>query len=113
MTEQDSSEFVEVMDITVLVAVAGVDGEPAKLHYTVREHQGDLLGEQPGALVIQFGPRDQPDGSRLSGKKVTLSSAQLVGMERESRLERRVRPSVANLVDPRRSLKEKMGAVKP
>lgn len=108
---EDQNELVEVVDFTFLVAVPGKDGEPAKMHYTVREHEGDVLNEAPGAVTIQFGPRDMPGGGRLPGKKITLASGQLVGLERDSRLEKRKRPSVASLLDPQRELKEKAGTV--
>lgn len=108
---ENTDDLVEVVDLTFLVAVPGVNGEPAKLHYTLREHQDDRLGQEPGAAVIQFGPRELPNGKRLAGKKVTLNTMHIVGLEREVRLEKRVRPSIATLVDPQRELREKAGIV--
>lgn len=99
----EDNELVEVTDLTFLLAVPGQAGEPAKLRYTVREHLGDGLNEAPGALTIQFGPRDLPGGRRLTGKKVTIASSQLVGLERDVRLEPRVRPSAAMLLNPEKA----------
>lgn len=109
----EDNDLVEVLELTFLVAVPGQNGEPAKLQYTVRSHRGDVVTEQPGGVSIQFAPRELANGQRLAGKKVTLASAQLVGMEREVRLEPRVRLSAASLLDPNRAsveaLKRKHG----
>lgn len=101
------TEFVDVVDLTFLLGVPGVNGEPARLRYTVREHEGDVMSEAPGALTIQYAPRDV-QGQRIAGKKVTLASAHLVGMERETRRERRVRQTVAEMTNPGAAVKAKL-----
>ena len=93
-------EFVEVVDVTFLVAAPGKDGEPAKVSYTVRP--GDaMLDTQPGVVNIVFAPREVLVGGggdpyRLKSDVVTMVG--FIGMERKHRLERKVRPSVAGLL---------------
>lgn len=89
--EQDDK--VEVLDLEFILAVPGRDGRPATLEYTVREHVGDAVTEQPGAVAIHFAGRDV-DGRKVPGDHVTIATAQLVGMHRRVRLERRVRPAL-------------------
>ena len=104
----EENELVDALDLTFILAVPGTNGEPAKLTYTVREHVGDVVTEAPGALSIQFAPRDLPNGKRVAGKKVTIASGQLVGMERDVRLEPRVRPSAASIINPAKASVEEL-----
>lgn len=94
------SEFVQVVDVTFFVNVAGMNGEPAALRYTVRPHLGDTMPQSEDGLVhIVFAPKEVMAGNEkvtLPGKKVSMAG--ILGMEREARLERRVRRPALSLV---------------
>lgn len=105
-------EWIEVIDVTVFVDVPGKDGEPASFRYTIRP--GDVVLENP--FTIQFADKEVKVGGelrRIPGKKVTLALPHVVNIEREVRLEPKVRPSAASLVNRERAeidvLKQKHG----
>jgi hypothetical protein len=114
--ETEQSAFVEVIEYTVYLPVAGKDGQLATLGYTVRPADGDVLTEAPGVIGIQYAARDVVVGGekkRLAGKKVTLQTAHFVGVEREVRYEPRERPSMKLIADRDKAqveaLKKKLG----
>jgi hypothetical protein len=91
-------EFVEVIDVTVYVAVPGKDGEPASFRYTVRPI--DVITYGP--LSIQFAPKEVKVGGEtrlLPGKRVRFTPEHVVNVEHEVRLEPKVRPSAASLIN--------------
>ncbi|OGT59079.1 MAG: hypothetical protein A3E01_06070 [Gammaproteobacteria bacterium RIFCSPHIGHO2_12_FULL_63_22] len=90
------SEYVEVMDMTIITSTPGV-----VLQHTVREHEGDSLREQPGSILVQYGARDVLVGGelkRVTGERVMIAIPHVVEIRQKTRIESRVRPSVASLV---------------
>ncbi len=91
------------MDVNVLTTTG-------RLAYTVRAHEGDVLVPmETNDVCIRYGPK-----GALKGKTVVVHAAHIVEVSWEPRMEKRVRPSRAALLDPDKAaiadLATKLGA---
>lgn len=94
-----SDEFVEVIDLTFTTTIPGV-----VLQHTIRPHEGDafLQDETDSGIRLVFGPKDVTVGNerrKLPGRRVTIQGQHIAQMETQTRIERRVRPSAALLLN--------------
>lgn len=98
-----SDEFVQVVDVTV-ITLAG------ERFYTIRPGDVDMHLED-GGYFIQFGPQRTRVGNEfhdVPGMRVTFNHANLVGIERDTRYEPKVRPSARLLADRERAETERI-----
>jgi len=94
--------WVEVLDMTFVFGFAGPDGKPARLTYTIKDHEGDVVKQLPGGFKIQRPAKDverEGETYRVKGEDIFINAGNVVAIENIVRLERRERLSAKEMIE--------------